>query len=90
MVQPNLFITDTKGTGISVRIIEVSVLVEVGFIWISVSQGTSELSVIERCPYYRGVRKERFHCTFRRSDFTKQQELVSSGVNAKCSCTFAH
>ena len=34
-----------KGTGISVRIIEV------GFIWISVSQGPSELSVIERCPY---------------------------------------
>ena len=25
-------------------------------------QGPSELSGIERCPYYRGVRKERFHC----------------------------
>ena len=24
--------------------------------------GTKELSVIERCPYYRGVRKERLHC----------------------------
>ena len=24
---------------------------EVGFIWISVSQGSSELSVVERCPY---------------------------------------
>ena len=36
---------------------------EVGFIWISVSQGPSELSVIERCLYYRGVRKERFHCS---------------------------
>ena len=36
---------------------------EIGFIWISVSQGPSELSVIERCPYQRGVRKERFHCT---------------------------
>ena len=24
--------------------------------------GTSELSAIERCPYYRDVRKERFHC----------------------------
>ena len=23
---------------------------------------TGELSVIERCPYYRGVRKERFYC----------------------------
>ena len=28
----------------------------------SVSQGPNELSVIERCPYYRGVRRERFHC----------------------------
>ena len=36
---------------------------EVGFIWISVSQGPSELSVKERCPYHRGVRNERFHCT---------------------------
>ena len=35
---------------------------EVGFIWFSVSQGPSELSVIERCPYYRETRKERFHC----------------------------
>ena len=26
---------------------------EVGFIWISVSQGQSELSVIERCSYQR-------------------------------------
>ena len=37
---------------------------EVGFIWISVPQGPSELSVIERCPYYRGVREERFHCIY--------------------------
>ena len=28
------------------------------------SQGPSELSVIERCPYYRGVRKERFPCNY--------------------------
>ena len=27
--------------------------------------GPSELSVIERCPYYRGVYKERFDCTER-------------------------
>ena len=27
-------------------------------------QGPSELYVLERCPYYRGVRKERFDCTF--------------------------
>ena len=25
--------------------------------------GPNELSVIERCPYYRGVRKERLDCT---------------------------
>ena len=31
--------------------------------YISVSQGPNELSVIEKCPYYRGVRKERFFCT---------------------------
>ena len=24
--------------------------------------GPNELSVIERCPYYRGVRKERLDC----------------------------
>ena len=65
-MQSNLFITDTKGTGISVRIMDVRFR-EVGFIWISFSQGPSELSVIERCPYYRGVRKERFHCTYQHS-----------------------
>ena len=27
-----------------------------------VSLGPRELSVIERCPYYRGVRKELFDC----------------------------
>ena len=38
---------DSKGTGIRVRIIEVSVLEnkKVGIMWISVSQGPSELSV---------------------------------------------
>ena len=25
--------------------------------------GPNELSVIERCPYYRGVRKERLDCS---------------------------
>ena len=24
--------------------------------------GPSELSAVERCPYYRGVRKEKFDC----------------------------
>ena len=64
-IQLNLFITDTKGIAWNkclyyrgVRFIED----EVGCIWIVVSQGPSELSVIERCPYCRGVRKERFHC----------------------------
>ena len=28
-----------------------------------VSKGPSEMSVIERCPYYGGVLKERFDCT---------------------------
>ena len=36
---------------------------EVEFAWNLVSLGPSELSTIERCPYYRGVRKERFDCT---------------------------
>ena len=44
-----------------------------GFIWISVSQGPSELSVIERCPCYRGVLKERFDC----SSFVKRYWLTS-------------
>ena len=26
--------------------------------------GTNELSVIESCPYNRGVRKERLECTY--------------------------
>ena len=26
-------------------------------------RGPNELSVIERCPFYRGVRKERLDCT---------------------------
>ena len=42
---------------------------EVGFQRISVSKGAIELSVIERGPYYRGVRKERFHCIFFFKDF---------------------
>ena len=63
-LQSNLFITDTKGTGISVSIKEVCRFREAGFIWISVSQGPSELSVIERCPYYRGVFKARFDCNY--------------------------
>ena len=44
IIQSNLVITDIKGPGKSVR------FREVGFIWISVSQGPSELSVIEGCP----------------------------------------
>ena len=37
-------------------------IIEVEFVWNLVSFGPSELSLIERCPYYRGVRKERFDC----------------------------
>ena len=33
---------------------------EVEFVWNLVPFGPSGLHVIERCPYYRGVRKERF------------------------------
>ena len=35
------------------------------------------ISVIERCPYYRGVRKERLHCiSFFRS---RERRFVSKG-----------
>ena len=45
---------DTSGTGEKYPIIiEVSVLeIEINFICILLSQGPSNLSVIERCPYY--------------------------------------
>ena len=38
-------------------------IIEVGNVWFLAFLGPNELSVIERCPYYRGVRKERFDCT---------------------------
>ena len=48
-LQSNIFNTDTEeGTKQSVRIIEVE------FVWNLLSLGPSELSTIERCPYYRG------------------------------------
>ena len=37
-------------------------IIEVEFVWNLVSFGPCGLSVIERCPYFRGVRKERFDC----------------------------
>ena len=46
---------DIKGTGIGVC------FREIGFIWISVSQGPSKLSIIERCLYYTGVLNGRFY-----------------------------
>ena len=46
--------TDTEGTQLGVRIKAVE------SVWNLVSFGPSGLYVIERCPYYRGVRKERF------------------------------
>ena len=47
---------------LSVHIMEVSVLLEVEFVRNFVSFGPSGLYIIERCPYYRGVHKERFDC----------------------------
>ena len=47
-IQSNLFNTDTEGTKLSVRIIEVE------FVWNLISFGPCGLCLIERCPYYRG------------------------------------
>ena len=55
-IQSSLFNTETKGTEPSVRFTEVSEKV-----WFLAFLGPNELSVIERCAYYRGVRKERLH-----------------------------
>ena len=64
-VQSNLFNTDTKGTELSVRFTEVAVLyIEVENVSFLAFLGQNELSVIERGPYYRGVRKERFDCSY--------------------------
>ena len=38
-------------------------IIEVGNEGFLAFLGLNELSVIERCPYYRGVRKERLDCT---------------------------
>ena len=57
LMQSNLFNTDTKCLlHRGVRIIEL------GNVWFLAFMGPHELSVIERCPYYRGVRKERLDC----------------------------
>ena len=37
-------------------------IIEVGNVGFLAFLGPNELSVIERCPYYRGVRKERLDC----------------------------
>ena len=39
-------------------------ITEVGYVWFLAFLGPNELSVIKRCPYYRGVRKERLDCNF--------------------------
>ena len=62
-VQSNLLNTDTKGTEQSVCFTEVSILIEVGNVWSLAFQGSNKLSIIKRCPYYRGVRKERLDCS---------------------------
>ena len=55
-IESSLFNTETQGTEPSVRFTEVSEEV-----WFLAFLGPNELSVIERYPYYRGVRKERLH-----------------------------
>ena len=60
---------------------------EVGFIWISVSQGPSELSVKERCPYLSEVSVRRgsavalirLRCTYKLSDHC--HEILIAQIN---------
>ena len=44
-------------------------IIEVGNVWFLAFLGPNELSVIERCPYYRGVRKERLDCSCQLNTF---------------------
>ena len=50
---------------------------EVGIVWIMVSSGPIELSVIERCPYYACLRKERFDCTWNDTMYVSEFKLNS-------------
>ena len=59
-IQSNLFNTGTKWTDPLYRGVRI---IEVGNVWFLAFLGPNELSVIERCPCYRGVRKERLDCT---------------------------
>ena len=59
-IQSNLFNTDTKGTEPSLRFYRGVHIIELCTIF-GIS-GPNELSVMERCPYYRGVCKERLDC----------------------------
>ena len=63
-LQSTLFInTDTKGRDRSKCPLYWGVrIIEVGNVWYLAFLGPNELSVIERCLYYRGVRKERLDC----------------------------
>ena len=58
-LQSSLLNTDIKGTQQIVHTKEVSLLHMTFGLFKS---GPSELSVIERCLYYRGVRRARFDC----------------------------
>ena len=59
-LQSKLFNTDTKGTEPIVRFTCRGVrIIEVGNVWFLAFLGPNELSVVERCPYYRGVRNKR-------------------------------
>ena len=58
LIQSNLFNTDAKGTEPSVRF---KLLYRE--VYDMVFLGPNELSVIERCPYYRSIGKDRLDCT---------------------------
>ena len=59
-LQSTLFNTDTKGTEPIVRFTCRGVrIIEVGNAWFLAFLAPNELSVVERCPCYRGVRNER-------------------------------
>ena len=76
-MQSNLFNTDTKGTEPIIRFTEVSVFnIEVGKVGFLAFLVPNKLSVIERCPYYRGVSKDRLDCSCQ--NFPKVSLLKSS------------
>ena len=66
---PYFYTTDTSVNRTLGSVPLVSVLkrfdcIEVGNVWFLAFLEPNELSVIERCRYYRGVRKEKLDCSF--------------------------